>query len=136
MDLDRAREFLRTHHRTILATVRADGRPQLSPVLAAVDAEGRALISSREAAVKTRNLRRDNRASLCVFSDSFFGDWVQVDGTAEVVSLPAAMELLVGYYRTIAGEHPDWADYRAAMERDKRVIIRVTITRAGPDVSG
>jgi len=136
VDLDRAREFLRTHHRTILATVRADGRPQLSPVLAAVDAEGRALISSREAAVKTRNLRRDNRASLCVFSDSFFGDWVQVDGTAEVVSLPAAMELLVGYYRTIAGEHPDWADYRAAMERDKRVIIRVTITRAGPDVSG
>ncbi len=105
-------------------------------MLAAVDAEGRALISSREAAVKTRNLRRDNRASLCVFSDSFFGDWVQVDGTAEVVSLPAAMELLVGYYRTIAGEHPDWADYRAAMERDKRVIIRVTITRAGPDVSG
>ncbi len=136
MDPDRAREFLRSHHRTVLATRRADGMPQLSPVLAAIDAQGRALISSREAAIKTRNLRRDSQASLCVISDSFFGDWVQLDGTAEVTSLPAAMELLVDYYRSIAGEHPDWADYRAAMERDKRVIIRVTITRAGPDISG
>jgi len=136
VDPDRAREFLRSHHRTVLATRRADGMPQLSPVLAAIDAQGRALISSREAAIKTRNLRRDSQASLCVISDSFFGDWVQLDGTAEVTSLPAAMELLVDYYRSIAGEHPDWADYRAAMERDKRVIIRVTITRAGPDISG
>ncbi len=136
MDPDRAREFLRSHHRAVLATRRADGMPQLSPVLAAIDAQGRALISSREAAIKTRNLRRDSQASLCVISDSFFGDWVQLDGTAEVTSLPAAMELLVDYYRSIAGEHPDWADYRAAMERDKRVIIRVTITRAGPDISG
>ena len=136
MDPDRAREFLRSHHRAVLATRRADGRPQLSPVLAAIDAQGRALISSREAAIKTRNLRRDSQASLCGISDSFFGDWVQLDGTAEVISLPAAMELLVDYYRSIAGEHPDWADYRAAMERDKRVIIRVTITRAGPDISG
>jgi len=136
VDPDRAREFLRSHHRTVLATRRADGMPQLSPVLAAIDAQGRALISSREAAIKTRNLRRDSQASLCVISDSSFGDWVQLDGTAEVTSLPAAMELLVDYYRSIAGEHPDWADYRAAMERDKRVIIRVTITRAGPDISG
>jgi len=136
VDPDRAREFLRSHHRAVLATRRADGMPQLSPVLAAIDAQGRALISSREAAIKTRNLRRDSQASLCVISDSFFGDWVQLDGTAEVTSLPAAMELLVDYYRSIAGEHPDWADYRAAMERDKRVIIRVTITRAGPDISG
>lgn len=86
--------------------------------------------------MKTRNVRRDPYASLCVFSDAFFGDWVQVEGTAEVISLPTAMDLLVDYYRRVADEHPDWADYRAAMERDKRVIIRVAITRAGPDVSG
>ncbi len=136
MDPGRARDFLRTHHRAVLATTRSDGRPQLSPVVAAVDAEGRVLVSTREGAIKTRNVRRDPRASLCVFSDNFFGDWVQVEGTAEIVSLPAAMELLVDYYRRVSGEHPDWADYRAAMERDKRVIMRVTITRAGPDISG
>lgn len=136
MNPDRAREFLRTHHRGVLATGRASGRPQLSPVLATVDAAGRVLISTRDTAVKTRNLRRDAAASLCVFSDGFFGDWVQVDGTAEVISLPAAMELLVDYYRSIAGEHPDWADYRAAMQRDQRVILRITITHAGPNISG
>ena len=136
MDLGTAREFLRAHHRAVLATSRADGRPQLSPVMATVDDEGRVLISTREAAVKTRNLRRDPRASLCVLSDGFFGDWIQAEGTAEIVPLPEAMEILVSYYRSLAGEHPDWDDYRAAMERDRRVIVRITLTRAGPDVSG
>lgn len=136
MDLDVAREFLRTHHRGVLATTRRDGRPQLSPVTATVDADGRAIISSREPAIKVRNLRRNPQASLCVFTDRFFGEWVRVDGTAEIVSLPEAMELLVDYYRRSAGEHPDWADYRAAMERDRRVLIRVTIATAGPDISG
>jgi len=136
VDLDPARDFLRTHHRAVLATTRRDGRPQLSPVLAAIDGEGRVLISTRETAVKTRNLRRDPNASLCAFSDGFFGEWIQVEGTAEVISLPAAMDLLVAYYRAVAGEHPDWADYRAAMERDRRVIVRISITRAGPDISG
>ncbi len=136
MDPARAREFLHDHHRCVLATFRADGLPQLSPVLAAVDAAGRVLISTRETAVKTRNLRRDPRASLCVMGDGFFGDWVQIDAQAEVISLPAAMDLLVEYYRLVAGEHPDWADYRAAMERDRRVILRLSITRAGPDISG
>jgi PPOX class probable F420-dependent enzyme len=136
VDLDLARDFLRTNHRAVLATFRADGRPQLSPVTATADAGGRAIISSREPAVKVRNLRRNPQASLCVFTERFFGQWVQVDGTAEIVPLPDAMELLVDYYRRTSGEHPDWADYRAAMERDRRVLIRVTITRAGPDVSG
>jgi PPOX class probable F420-dependent enzyme len=108
----------------------------MSPVTVGVDAEGRALVSSREAAYKTRNLRRDARASLCVFTDGFYGPWVHIDGTAEVVSLPAAMELLVDYYRRIAGEHPDWNDYRQAMEREQRVLIRITIDSAGPDRKG
>ncbi|MGE5133719.1 MAG: PPOX class F420-dependent oxidoreductase [Gemmatimonadota bacterium] len=136
MDPARALEFLHAHHRAVLATFRADGLPQLSPVLAAVDDASQVLISTREAAAKTRNLRRDPRASLCVISDGFFGDWVQLDGTAEVVPLPDAMELLIGYYRLVAGEHPDWDDYRAAMRRDRRVILRVSIGRAGPDYSG
>jgi PPOX class probable F420-dependent enzyme len=136
MDLGQAADFLRSHHRAVLATSRADGRPQLSPVLCVADDQGRVLISTREAAVKTRNLRRDSRASLCVVTDSFFGEWVQAEGDAEIISLPAAMDLLVDYYRRVAGEHSDWADYRAAMEHDRRVIVRITLTRAGPDISG
>jgi PPOX class probable F420-dependent enzyme len=136
MDLGQAADFLRAHHRAVLATSRADGRPQLSPVLCVADDEGRILISTRETALKTRNLRRDPYASLCAFTDGFFGEWVQVEGDVEIISLPDAMDLLVDYYRRVAGEHSDWADYRAAMTRDQRVIVRITPTRAGPNVSG
>ena len=136
MQPDEAREFIATHHRAVLATQRRDGRPQLSPVTCGVDAGGRVVISTRETAIKTKNLRRDPRASLCVFSDGFFGRWVQVEGSAEVVSRPEAMEPLVDYYRQVSGEHPDWDDYRAAMIRERRIIVRVRIERAGPDVSG
>ena len=136
MDIARAREFLRANHRAVLATARADGHPQLSPVTCGVDDAGLVVISTRETAVKTRNLRRDPRASLCAISDAFFGDWVQIDATAEIISLPEAMDLLVSYYRLVAGEHADWDDYRSAMERDQRVILRLAITRAGPDISG
>ena len=136
MDTGRAADFMRAHHRAVLATSRSDGRPQLSPVTCTVDDENRVLISTRETALKTRNLRRRPQASLCVFTDNFFGEWVQVEGDVEIIPLPDAMDLLVEYYRSISGEHPDWDDYRAAMVRDQRVIVRVTITRAGPDASG
>jgi PPOX class probable F420-dependent enzyme len=136
VDTGRAAGFLRAHHRAVLATSRSDGMPQLSPVTCTVDDEGRVLISTRETAVKTKNLRRRPRASLCVFTDTFFGEWVQVEGNTEIISLPDAMDLLVEYYRRVSGEHPDWEDYRAAMIRDRRVIVRITITRAGPDVGG
>jgi PPOX class probable F420-dependent enzyme len=136
MQPDQAREFLRANHRAVRATARADGRPQMSPVTCGLDEAGRVIISTRETAVKVRNLRRSPLASLCVFTDAFFGPWVQVEGKAEIISLPEAMEFLVGYYRLISGEHPDWADYRAAMLRDRRCLIRIEITRAGPDISG
>ena len=136
MDTGRAADFLRAHHRAVLATSRSDGRPQLSPVTCTVDDENRVLISTRETALKTRNLRRRPQASLCVFTDNFFGEWVQVEGDVEIIPLPDAMDLLVEYYRSISGEHPDWDDYRAAMVRERRVIARITITRAGPDTSG
>lgn len=136
MDTGQAADFLRAHHRAVLATSRSDGMPQLSPVTCTVDDEGRVLISTRETAVKAKNLRHRPRASLCVFTDTFFGEWVQVEGDAELISLPDAMDLLIEYYRRVSGEHSDWDDYRAAMIRDRRVIVRITITRAGPDVSG
>jgi PPOX class probable F420-dependent enzyme len=136
VDPQRVRDFARSHHRAVLATSRADGRPQLSPVTVGVDAEGRLVISTREAAVKARNLARDPRASVCLLNDGFFGEWLQAEGTAEIIRLPEAMDLLVGYYRQISGEHPNWDEYREAMRRDRRVLVRITVTRAGPDTSG
>jgi len=130
-----ALDFIGTHHQAVMVTYRADGSPQLSPVACGVDGS-EVVVSTRETAMKTHNLRRDPRVSLCVMSDGFYGDWIQVDGTAEIVSLPQAMEALVDYYRSTAGEHPDWDDYRAAMVREQRVIVRITPERAGPDRSG
>ena len=136
MDLDEARGVLREQHHAVLATTRRDGEPQMTPVTVGVDDEGYAVISSRETAYKVRNLRRDPPAWLCSFPDGFYGRWVQVEGTAEIVSLPEAMDGLVAYYRAISGEHPDWDEYREAMRTDKRCLIRIQITRAGPDRQG
>jgi PPOX class probable F420-dependent enzyme len=135
LDVAEAREFVKNNGRVVLATKRSDGSPQLSPVLATVDDEGRVIISTTEPSVKVRNLRREPRAWLCVLNPNFFGEWAQIEGPVEIVSLPEALELLVDYYRRVSGEHPDWDDYRAAMVRDQRVLVRVTIERAGPSSS-
>lgn len=136
MDLDKAREFARHHHRAVLATRNPQGAVQQSPVLVAVDGEGRFTVSTRETAFKTRNLRRDPRADLCLFTDQFFGDWVFVHGRAEVVSLPEAMEPLVDYFREVGGEHDDWTEYRRSMHQEKRVLVRIHGEHAGPDRQG
>jgi len=136
MDADTARDFIRKNHHAVLGTYRADGTIQMSPVAADVDPDGLVVISTRETAMKTKNLRRDPRGSVCVMSDGFYGQWVQVDGRAEIVSLPEAMDGLVEYYRRVAGEHPDWDDYRAAMERERRVLVRINLDRVGPNRSG
>ena len=135
MDIDLARDFVRRNHRAVLTTFHPDGRAQLSPVLVGVDG-GHLVVSTRETATKTHNVERDPRVVICGLNDGFFGDWVLIEGRAEVVHLPEAMEPLVDYFRGISGEHPDWDEYRAAMTRDKRVILRITITHAGPDRHG
>ena len=136
MDPEQVRSFLAQHHRAVLVTERRDGRPQTSPVVCALDQGGRVAISTRETAAKVKNVRRRAEVSLCVLSDEFFGQWVQVDGTADVVTLPEAMDGLVALYRRVAGEHPDWDDFRAAMERERRVLLRIQIQRLGPSQSG
>jgi PPOX class probable F420-dependent enzyme len=136
MDIATAQEFLRNNHRAVMATFRKDGRPALSPVTVSVDQQGRVVVSTRETAMKVKHLRRDPRVSISAFTDGFYGDFVQAEGTAEIVALPEAMEPLIDYYRSVGGEHPDWDDYRAAMVRDQRVIVRFEIERAGPNVSG
>lgn len=129
-DIDVARSFIAENHRGVLATFRRDGRVQQSPVSAGIDAQGRVIISVTEDRAKTRNARRDPRVSLCVFNDGFYGPWVQVEGTAELADGPDRIDALVDYYRRLSGEHPDWAEYRAAMEKDHRVLLRFTIERA------
>jgi PPOX class probable F420-dependent enzyme len=136
MDVAAAQAYLRQNHHAVMSTFRKDGRPALSPVTVAVDDEGRVVVSTRETAMKVKHLRRDPRVSIVAFPDAFYGGLVQVEGTAEIVKLPEAMDLLVAYYRSVSGEHPDWDDYRAAMIRDQRVIVRFAIERAGPDMSG
>ncbi|QFY12798.1 TIGR03618 family F420-dependent PPOX class oxidoreductase [Nonomuraea phyllanthi] len=135
MDLDKALAFLRDHHHAVLLTRHRDGRPQMSPVTAGVSGD-QIVISTRETAVKVRNVRSEPKVSLCVFTDAFYGQWIQVDGTADILPLPEAMDGLIAYYRDISGEHPDWNDYRAAMIRDRRVLLRITPHRAGPDFHG
>jgi PPOX class probable F420-dependent enzyme len=136
MDRDAALEFIRHNHHAVLGTTRSDGGVQMSPVAAGVDQDGFVVVSTRETAVKTKNLRRRPHATIAVLNDRFYGDWVQVEGPVEIVSLPAAMDGLVDYYRSLSGEHPDWDEYRAAMESERRVLLRLTVERAGPNVSG
>jgi PPOX class probable F420-dependent enzyme len=136
MNADEVRDFIRTNHRAVLGTSRQDGGIQMSPILIVLDDSGEVLISTREPAMKVRNLRRKPYAYLCVLNEGFFGGWAQAEGPVEIVSLPEAMDGLIQYYRLASGEHPDWDDYRAAMERDRRVLIRMRIERAGPTVQG
>jgi len=129
-------DFVRPRHHALLVTVRSDGSPQASPVTCGVDTDGRIVVSTYPQRAKTRNARRDSRVSIVVLSDDFGDAWVQVDGTAEVVDLPDSVEPLVEYYRAIAGEHPDWDEYRAAMVRQGKSIVRITPKRWGPIATG
>lgn len=129
-------DFIRGHRRAVLATRFTDGRVQLSPVGVTVDDDDTLLVSSRETAVKTRNLRRDPYAVLCVLRDQFYPPWAFAEGWVSIESLPDAMETLVRYYRLIAGEHPDWDDYRRAMVREQRCILRLHVERVGPTREG
>ncbi|MFF9582569.1 PPOX class F420-dependent oxidoreductase [Streptomyces achromogenes] len=134
--LDELLDFVRPRHRALLITRRSDGSPQASPLACGVDDSGRIVVSTYPERAKTRNARRDERVSLVVLSDDWNGPWVQIDGTAEVIDAPDSVEPLVEYYRNIAGEHPDWDEYRQAMVKQGKSIIRVTPRRWGPVATG
>jgi PPOX class probable F420-dependent enzyme len=133
---DELLDFVRSRHHAIVITERSDGSPQASPVTCGVDEAGRIVIATYPSRAKTRNARRDPRVSVVVLSDDFGGPWVQADGDAEVIDVPEAVEPLVDYYRAIAGEHPDWAGYRAAMLRQGKTLLRVTPRHWGPVATG
>jgi PPOX class probable F420-dependent enzyme len=136
VERDELLEFVRPRHKGTLVTTRRDGRPQMSPVACGVDGEGRIVVSTYPERAKVANLRRDPRCSILVHSDDWDGPYVQVDGTAEVLDLPDAVEPLVEYYRSIAGEHPDWDEYREAMTAQGKSLVRITIDRWGPVATG
>ena len=137
MEINRAEEFLKNNHHGVLATRRKNGELQMSPVTCGLDSGGRAVISSRETAYKVNNLRRDPRAALCAFSNTFHGEgWVQISGSAEIISLPQALDTLVYLQRQVYGEHKSWPEFQERMARERRVIIRITIDHCGPKVRG
>jgi PPOX class probable F420-dependent enzyme len=138
VSLNELLDFVRPRHQMILVTTRRDGRPQLSPVTGGVDGSGRIVISSYPERAKLHNLRRTPHAAVLVLSDDFGGAWVQVDGPAEVLDMPTpeAEDGLVEYFRCISGEHPDWEEYRQAMRRQGKSLIRVTPQRWGPVATG
>ncbi|UUU32716.1 PPOX class F420-dependent oxidoreductase [Streptomyces sp. CA-210063] len=129
-------DFVRPRHRALLLTRRADGSPQASPLTCGVDDAGRIVVSTYPERAKTRNARRDERVSVVVLSDDWDGPWVQIDGTAEVIDSPDSVEPLVEYFRNISGEHPDWDEYRAAMIKQGKSIIRITPVKWGPVATG
>lgn len=136
-DIDRTRLFLQNHHHAVLATRRKNGALQMSPVTVGLDSSGRAIISSRETAYKVNNLRRDPRAALCTFTERFHGGgWVQVNGAAEIISLPQALDSLVYLQRQVYGEYKNWPEFHERMAREKRVIICIRIESVGPTVRG
>ena len=129
-------DFVRPRHQAVVITTRGDGRPQASPVTCGVDGAGRIVIATYPSRAKSRNARRDPRVSVVVLSDDFGGAWVQIDGDAEVIDVPAAGGPRGEYYRAIAGEHPDWDEYRAAMLRQGKSLLRVTPRHWGPVATG
>jgi PPOX class probable F420-dependent enzyme len=135
-DLEGLLDFARSRHRYVLITRRTDGTPQASPVTGGVDDSGRLLVSTYPERAKTRNARRDAQVTLLVLSDEWNDPWVQVDGTAEVLDVPDALDAFVEYYRTISGEHPDWEEYRQAMLDQGKSLIRVTPVSWGPIATG
>ncbi|MCX5235585.1 PPOX class F420-dependent oxidoreductase [Streptomyces prunicolor] len=136
VSLDELLDFVRPRHRAILLTRRADGSPQASPLTCGVDDSGRIVVSTYPERAKTRNAKRDSRVSVIILSDEWNGPWVQVDGTAEVIDSPESVEPLVEYFRNISGEHPDWDEYRAAMVKQGKSIVRVTPEKWGPVATG
>ena len=136
IDRDGLTDFLRPRHHMILLTWRRDGSAQGSPVTAGVDDEGRIVVATYPERAKAANVARRPQASVIVLSEEFNGPWVQVDGDAELIALPDAVEPLVDYFRAISGEHPDWAEYRQAMVDQGKALIRITPTRWGPVATG
>jgi PPOX class probable F420-dependent enzyme len=136
VDRDELVDFLRTRHHAVIVTKRSDGGDQTSPVTVGIDEQGRLLVSTYPERAKVRNIRKDPRVALCMLSDDFEGPWVHVEGTAEVLDMPDALDPLIEYFRSISGEHPDWEEYKEAMAKEDKTLVRLTVEHWGPIATG
>jgi PPOX class probable F420-dependent enzyme len=136
VDRDGLAQFVVGKHHWVLATTRGDGRPQMSLVTGGMLPSGRLAIATYPERVKARNVRRNPLVSVGVMGDRFNDAWVQIDGNAEVVDLPAAADVLVEYFRSISGEHSDWDEYRVAMAEQGKCAILIDPVRWSPVSTG
>ncbi len=137
MEITDAQKFLKANHRGVLVARKQDGWPQITLVSPIIDAEGHVIITARGTTYKVKNIRRDPRVSLLVMGEQFHGSkYIQIHGTAEIVPLPQAMDLLIDWHRQLKGEHPNWDEYREKMREEQRVIVRINIEKVGPNKRG
>jgi PPOX class probable F420-dependent enzyme len=133
MEIADAQKFLQENHRACIAVRQEDGWPQMTFVTPAIDSQGRIIVTSRGSTYKVKHLRRDPRVSMLIFGEQFSGSkFVQIHGTAEILEQPAAMDVLIDWYKRVRGEHKNWEEYKQRMADEKRVIIRVAIEKVGP----
>ena len=133
MEIADAQKFMQENHRACIAIRQKDGWPQMTFVTPGIDPEGRVIITSRGTTYKVKHIRRDPRVSLLIFGEQYSGSkFVQIHGTAEIIELPDAMDILTYWYRQIRGEHKNWDEYSDQMKKEQRVIIRVNIEKVGP----
>ncbi len=136
LDPDELADHLAERHRWVLSTTRRDGRPQMSLVSGGMIADGRLAVATYPERVKAMNARRDPNVSVAVMGEEFDDSWIQIDGRAEVLDVPEALDAFVEYYRSISGEHPDWDEYRQAMIDQGKCVVMITPTRWSPLSSG
>ncbi|WP_186627759.1 PPOX class F420-dependent oxidoreductase [Rhodococcus sp. BP22] len=129
-------DFVAPRHHLTLITGKRDGGVQVSPVTAGLDSEGRIVIATYPERAKVHNIRRNPSVTALIHSDEWNDAYVQIDGTAEIIDLPDSVEPLVEYFRSVAGEHSDWDEYREAMRKQGKSLIRITIESWGPIAEG
>jgi PPOX class probable F420-dependent enzyme len=133
MEIVDAQKFLQQNHRACIAVRQKDGWPQMTFVSPGIDPQGRVIITSRGTTYKIKHLRRDPRVSMLIFGEQYSGSkFVQIHGAAEIIEQPAAMAMLIFWYKQVRGEHKNWEEYKKRMADEKRVIIRVNIEKVGP----
>jgi PPOX class probable F420-dependent enzyme len=133
MEISDAQTFLRDNHHGVLVARKKDGSLQMTLVSPVIDADGKVIITARDSTYKVKNIKRDPRISLLVYGDKFNGsNYIQIDGKAEVIEHPGAMDIVLDWHRQIRGLPDNWADIRKKTLSEGRIAIRVTIERAGP----
>lgn len=133
MEIADAQEFLKQNHRGVLVARKKDGSLQMALVSPTIDADGKVIITSRDSTYKVKNIRRNPQISLLVFGEQFNGSkYIQIEGKAEIIEHPRAMDIVLDWHRQIRGEPADWEEVRKKTLAEGRIAMRVTIEKVGP----